>query len=68
MLDVHSSEYSRGQRFVTFGGTRVVPADKGDKSIVTDYGLEALDHKEDNSTVVDEGILEQAPRTNYNTY
>ena len=34
---------------------RVVPADKGDKSIVTDYGLEALDHKEDNSTVVDEG-------------
>ena len=34
---------------------RVVPADKGDKSIVTDYGLEALDHKEEEAAVLDEG-------------
>ena len=34
---------------------RVVPADKGDKSIVKDYGLEASDHMEEELTVVDEG-------------
>ena len=34
---------------------RVVLADKDDKSIVTDYGLEALDHKEEEAAVLDEG-------------
>jgi len=32
---------------------QVVPADKGDKSIVTDYGLEALDHKEEEAAVLE---------------
>ena len=34
---------------------RIVPADKGDKTIVTDYGLEALECKEDDTTILPEG-------------
>ena len=34
---------------------RVVQADKGDKLIETDYGLEAMDHKEEEAAVLDEG-------------
>ena len=34
---------------------RVVPADKGDMSMVTDYGLKATAHMEEEPSVVDEG-------------
>ena len=34
---------------------RIVPSDKGDKTIVTDYGLEALNCKEDDTAVIQEG-------------
>ena len=32
--------------------TRIVPADKGDKSIVTDYGLQALEANENESAII----------------
>ena len=34
--------------------TRIVPADKGDKSIVTDYGLQALEANENESAIINE--------------
>jgi hypothetical protein len=36
---------------------RIVPADKGDKTIVTDYGLEALECKEDDTIILQERDL-----------
>ena len=32
----------------------VIPADKGDKSIVMDYGMEATEQKEEDSAILDE--------------